>query len=259
MHLDLEGKVALVSGSSRGIGKGIAEMLLDHGCRVFITGRVKSYLEEIAEELENKGYSGQVFQINGDLTTSEEINGAISSVIHSQGALDIVVANIGTGRSVMGWDVDDDEWMRMLDVNLLGAVRLCRESIRVMKERGSGSIVCISSIAGCEAIPAPLPYSAAKAALLSFVKNMSDTVAQYGIRINAVSPGNVLTEGGTWERKLNEDRDKVMSYINSVVPLKDFATPSDIAHLTLFLVSDLARFITGANFVVDGGQVRKFL
>lgn len=259
MELNLKGKVALVSGSSRGIGKGIAEILLAHGCRVFINGRDKTRLDKVAEEMGSKDYPGKVFQIDGDLTVTQRIKDSLDSIVRDHGSLDIVVANIGTGRSVAGWDIDDEEWLRMIDINLLSAVRLCRESIRVMKERKSGSIVCISSIAGCEAISAPLPYSAAKAALLNFVKNTSNIVADHGIRINAISPGNVLAEGGTWERKINEDRDKVMSYINSTVPLKDFATPSDIGNLALYLVSDLARFITGANFVIDGGQVRKFI
>lgn len=260
MDLNLDGKIALVSGSSRGIGKTIAEILLREGCTVFISGRDEKKLDETLAELSHKTSDASVHKICGDLTVTEEIKAALHGISEIKESYpDIVVANIGTGRSVPGWDVDDGEWNRMFNINFFGAVRLVRESVRVMKEKGGGSIVCISSIAGAEAIPAPVPYSTAKTALLSFVKNTSDAVAQYGIRINTVSPGNVFFEGGTWDMKLKENRDAVMNYINSVVPMKGFAYPDDISNTVAFLVSGKARFITGANFVVDGGQIRKFI
>lgn len=260
MDLNLKDKIALVSGSSRGIGKAIAETLLDEGCSVFISGRDENTLGLTYEELSKKTSNDKVYKLCTDLIITENIKEALSTILTKfVRPLDIVVANIGTGRSIPGWDVDDEEWLRMFNMNFFGAVRLCRESIRLMKDNGGGSIVCISSIAGCEAIPAPISYSTAKAALLSFVKNTANAVADYGIRINAVSPGNVLFEGGTWDRKLKENKDEVMNYINTVVPMKGFASPYDIAYMVAFLASEKAKFITGSNFVVDGGQVKKFL
>lgn len=260
MNLGLSGKVALVSGSSRGIGKAIAEVLLEEGCIVFINGRDKNTLNNAIKELKEKTFKSDVYEICSDLTITENIVKAFETILTKVGkSPDIVVANIGSGRSVAGWDVNDEEWLRMFNLNFFGAVRLCRESIKYMKSKG-GSIVCISSIAGCEAFPsAPLPYSTAKAALLSFVKNTADLIAQYNIRINVVSPGNVYFEGGTWDIKLKENKNVVMEYINKVVPMKGFASPYDIAYMVAFLVSEKAKFITGSNFVVDGGQVRKYI
>lgn len=260
MDLHLTGRVALVSGSSRGIGKTIAETLLMEGCTVYINGRDENSLNSTAEEFSKKMSKDKIRKICADLTNTDEIRKTLNIISReTDKSPDIVIANIGTGRSVQGWDIDDEEWLRMFNANFFGAVRLCREAIRMMKDGGGGCIIGISSIAGCEATPAPISYSSAKTALLSFVKNTANIVAQFGIRINTVSPGNVLFEGGTWDRKLKENKEEVFDYINAVVPMQGFASPYDIAHMVSFLVSDCAKFITGANFVVDGGQVRKFI
>lgn len=255
MDLNLKGKVVLVSGSTSGVGKATAEVLLKEGCIVFINGRKEQALKESSREL-----GGKVYEICSDLTVTSNINNAFSIIYEKTGKHpDIVIANIGSGRSVMGWDVDDEEWLRVFNINFFGTVRLCREAIRNMEKNKYGNIVCISSITGCEAISAPVPYSTAKAAVLSFVKNTSDVVAKHGIRINAISPGNVLFEGGIWDKKIKENKNEVLNYINNEVPLQGFATPYDIANMAAYLVSDLAKFITGSNFIIDGGQVRKFI
>ena len=256
---ELCGQTALVSGSSRGIGKGIAHELLQAGARVFLNGRDEAALANSAAELRASTTSDSVHTLCADLSRAEVIPNALSWIAQEAGGPpQIVVANIGSGRSTLGWDVDDAEWRRMLDLNLLGAVRLCREAIRGMVTASGGNLVVVSSIAGCESIGAPTPYAVAKAGLLAFVKATADQVAKHGIRINAVCPGNVMFEGSTWELKLNEDRDGVMERIRRQVPMNGFATPTDIGETVAFLVSERARFITGANLVVDGGQVRSF-
>ena len=260
MDLHLTERVALVSGSSRGIGKAIAETLLMEGCTVYINGRDENSLNATAEEFSKTILKNKIRKICADLTITEEIRKTLDIISReTDKPPDIVVANIGSGRSVQGWDIDDEEWLRMFNANFFGAVRLCREAIRMMKDGGGGCIIGIASIAGCEATPAPISYSSAKTALLSFVKNTANIVAQFGVRINAVSPGNVLFEGGTWDIKFKENKEEVLDYINSVVPLKGFASQYDIADMVSFLVSDHAKFITGSNFIVDGGQVRKFI
>lgn len=260
MELNLEGKIALVTGSSRGIGETIAEVLLKEGCTVFINGREMGTLRKTMREFKARNKEKDIYAICGDLTVTDNIKKALNEILVKAGKPpDIVVANIGSGSSISGWDVTDEEWLRMFNLNLFGTVRLCRESIKVMKDKTKGNIVCISSIAACESISAPLPYSTAKAALTSFVKAVADITAQYGIRINAVSPGNVFFKGGTWDKKMKENKGRILKYINNNVPLKKFASPYDIAHMVAFLVSDKAKFITGANFIVDGGQVRRYL
>ena len=173
--------------------------------------------------------------------------------------LDMVIANIGTGKSVLGWDVDEVEWLRMFNINFFGAVKLCRESLRVMTEQESGNIVFISSIAGCETLPAPVPYSAAKSALLTYMKNTANQVVDAGIRLNAISPGNVYFPGGTWDRKLKEDKELVEAYLNESVPMKRLGKAEEIADVVTFLVSEKSSFITGSNLIVDGGQVKKVI
>jgi 3-oxoacyl-[acyl-carrier protein] reductase len=256
---ELAGQTALVSGSSRGIGKGIARALLQAGARVYLNGRDAAALTTCADELRTVTGRDSVQTLCADLTHTEVIADTLSLIAaESGGGPHIVVANIGSGRSAPGWDIDDDEWERMLEVNLLGAVRLCRGAVRCMAARGGGNLVVVSSIAGCEAIGAPTPYAAAKAGLLAFVKATADQVAEHGIRVNAVCPGNVMFEGSTWDRKLAADRDGVMAAIRKKVPMNGFATPEDIGQMVAFLVSERARFITGANLVVDGGQLRSF-
>lgn len=260
MKPNLENRTALISGSSRGIGRAIADAFLAEGMTVFVNGRDRAALDLAISEMKSRYPDAKVHPICADLIKTENVISALDQAFRVVGRFpDVVVANVGSGRSNPGVEVEDGEWERMFDINLFGAVRLVREAVRRMKDAGGGSIVCVSSIAGCEASTAPLSYSAAKAALLSFVKNASDLVAKHHIRINAVSPGNVMFEGGVWDRKLKENREQVMGYINSSVPLQRFATPQEIAEVVAFLVSDKAAFVTGTNVVVDGGQLRKII
>jgi 3-oxoacyl-[acyl-carrier protein] reductase len=152
--------------------------------------------------------------------------------------------------------MDDSDWDTALEANLRGSVRLVRAFLSGMVARRSGSIILVGSIAGLEASSAPLPYSAAKAALVSYSKNLSRQVGPEGVRVNVVAPGNVLFPGGSWERRQLEDPVAVSRMLEMEVPLKRFGTPQEIADLVVFLASDRAGFITGACFVADGGQTR---
>jgi 3-oxoacyl-[acyl-carrier protein] reductase len=135
-------------------------------------------------------------------------------------------------------------------------VRLAQAAIPYLQRRG-GSILFIGSIVGVEATAAPLPYSAAKAALANYSKNLSRAVAEYGIRVNCLAPGNVLFPGGSWERHLNERREEVEDMISREVPQKRFGTPEEIAEFAAYLVSPRAGFATGGCYVIDGGQTRR--
>jgi 3-oxoacyl-[acyl-carrier protein] reductase len=141
-----------------------------------------------------------------------------------------------------------------LQFNLLASARLAQAAIPML--RNGGTITFISSITGVEATPAPLPYSAAKAALINYSKNLSRQVASLGIRVNCVAPGNILFPGGSWERRLTDDREAVLQRIQTEVPMARFGTPEEIAGLVTFLCSPRASFISGACFVADGGQTR---
>jgi 3-oxoacyl-[acyl-carrier protein] reductase len=252
---DLEAKVALVSGSSRGIGKGIARHLLSRGATVYLTGRSQNGLEQTYHELKEL-FPDHVCKFQGDLGNTATIAGLLKTINDAHGRIDIVVANIGSGRSQMGWDIPDNLWEESMQINFMSAVRLSRESLRYMMEAKSGSIIFIASIAGVETIAAPAPYACAKAALLSYMKNTAPVAARYGVRMNAISPGNIFFPGGIWDKKVRESAEPTQNYIRDNVPLQKFGTPDDIGPLVCYLASDDASFITGGNFIVDGGQTR---
>lgn len=258
MELNLNNKVALVSGSSRGIGKAIGYGLLKEGAVVYLTGRDKGTLESVHKDMLSL-FGKRVKMFCGDLTDTETIKLLISTIITEHKKLDVVVANIGTGRFKSGWDIDDEQWLESVSINLFSSVKLSRESIRVMMNQKSGTIIFISSIAGCEAIPAPVHYSSSKSALISYVKNTANIVASSGIRMNTVSPGNIFFEGGTWDIKMKEDAEKVNIYLRDYVPMQRLGRDEEVADVVCFLASERASFITGANFVVDGGQTKRIL
>jgi len=252
---ELAAKVALVSGSSRGIGKGIAYHLLSRGATVYLTGRSQNELEQTYGELREQ-FPDQVCKYQGDLSNTVTIAGLLKTIKNENGHIDIVVANIGSGRSLMGWDIPDNLWEESMQINFMTSVRLSRESLRYMTDAKKGSIIFIASIAGVETIAAPTPYACAKAALLSYMKNTAPVAAQYGVRMNAISPGNIFFPGGTWDKKVRENPELIQKYIRDNVPLQRFGTPDDVGSLVCYLASDDASFITGGNFIVDGGQTR---
>ncbi len=173
------------------------------------------------------------------------------------GRIDAVVAAVGNSSGPGGWNITLDDWRSSLGVNLLPSVMLAQSALPGLID-GGGSITFISSIAGCEALPAPLAYSSSKAALHSVMKSLSRIVGRNGVRVNAVAPGNILCPGGVWERKLAERKEFFEHYIASEVPVGRFGIPEEIASAVVFLSSPRSSFTTGACFVIDGGQTRIF-
>ncbi len=253
MELGLQDKVALISGSSRGIGYAVATSMLEHGARVIINGRNKEQLDTAYDALVAAHGSDNVFSFLGDLTKEDDINRCVQFIQQQCSGLDILVSNIGSGKSQPGAEVALEEWKRMFDVNFFGSVSLIQAMISMMKEKAQGSIVCISSIAGLETIGAPLPYEAAKAALISYVQALAKQLAP-NIRVNSVAPGNIFFAGGRWEELVNQDSSGVQNMLDSKVPMKRFGTPEEIASVVSFLSSQQASFVTGATWVADGGQ-----
>jgi 3-oxoacyl-[acyl-carrier protein] reductase len=256
MDLRLADRVALVAGSSRGIGKAIAAAFLAEGCRTVITGRDTAALEAARVELAKQHGDGRLLACPGDLSQTEVIRDTLGRVRGHWGRIDAVVANIGSGRGTPGWQPPADDWIRLSEINLYASARLVSEVLPDLIESRAGSLVLIASITGVESTPAPLPYSAAKAALINYAKNVSRLVGKNQVRINCVAPGNILFPGGSWERHLEQRHDEVMNYIQTEVPLQRFGTPEEIADLVVFLSSDRASFITGACIIADGGQTR---
>jgi len=250
MDLEISDKIALISGSSRGLGFAIAQTLHAEGCHVILNGRVVAHLEKQAALLGDR-----VTVIEGDVTDALTGKRILSEIENRFSRLDILVCNVGSGASVSPGHETLKEWRRVLDLNLASATNMIEASWKLLAKQG-GSIVCISSICGQEVLGAPLTYSAAKAALNSYVRGVARPLALDNIRINAVAPGNLLYEGSVWERKLAEDSSAVQIMLDREVALRRLGKPEEIADFVAFLVSPRSAFSTGAVFVVDGGQVR---
>jgi 3-oxoacyl-[acyl-carrier protein] reductase len=255
MDLQLTDQVAFVAGSSRGIGRAIASALLEEGCRTCITGRDEVSLNTAVKDLCER-FGERVFGIPGDMTNPAVISEAVSAVQRRWGSLEILIANLGSGTGKTGWEQEPEEWERVFNLNFFGNVRLAQAVMPHLQSRG-GSILFIGSIVALESTSAPLPYSAAKAALLNYSKNLSRAVAQHGIRVNCLAPGNVLFPGGSWERHLKERKEEVERMLSSEVPQRRFGRPDEIAQFVAYLVSPKAEFATGGCYIMDGGQTRR--
>lgn len=258
MDLELKNKKVFISGSSRGLGKVLAETYLAEGASVCLSGRDEASLKKTEQELKNKFGSTRVFAFCGDLTDDAIVKKSLAFVRDHLGGLDVLVANAGSGRGKAGFDLDADDWQGLLDLNLIAPALLVRAFYPLLKAT-KGNVVLISSICGREAIPAaPLPYTVAKQGLLAMTKNYSRLFGDDSVRINMVAPGNILLPEGTWERKLKENKTAVENYIKTEVPLKRFATGQEIADTVVFVSSGRCGFMTGSTVVVDGGQTRGF-
>lgn len=249
MQLNLSGKAALVTGSSRGIGRAIAAALQAEGCCVAVNGRNSSDLATATASL--KGAIG----IAGDVTCPDDAKRIVDEATRILGKLDILVCNVGSGRSVLPGAETPDEWQRVFALNLWSVTNTV-EAAKLALIASNGVIVCISSICGLEVIPgAPITYSAAKAALHAYVRGIARPLGQHGIRINAVASGNILFDESIWARKLAEDRLAVQSMLETNVALKRLGSPEDVANLVTYLVSARSAYATGGVWTLDGGQV----
>ncbi len=249
MELELNDKVALVTGSSRGIGRAIAETLHAEGCKVVINGRGREGLAGVAETL-----PGAVIA-QGDMGEPQEAQRVVEEVLAALGKIDILICNVGSGRSVPPGQESPEEWQRVFALNLWSTTNTVEAAGNALA-RSKGAIVCISSICGNEVIPgAPVTYSAAKAALNAYVRGIARPLGGQGIRINAVAPGNIMFEGSVWSRKLAEDPAAVEMMLERDVALAKLGTPRDVAELVAYLASPRAGFATGGVWTLDGGQV----
>jgi NAD(P)-dependent dehydrogenase (short-subunit alcohol dehydrogenase family) len=250
---EFSGRSALITGGTRGIGKGIADRLRAGGAKVLVAARGVP-----------DGASDDV--IAADVSTAGGVAALGAEALDRLGSVDIVVHNVGGSGQYEGGAaaLTDEDWHSALDANLLAAVRLDRAIIPGMVARGSGAIVHITSIQRRAPLPTSIPYAAAKAALTNYSKALSNELAPRGIRVNAVCPGYIETEaayrmaneiGQINNISIDEARTQIMESIGGI-PLGAPGSPADVGELVAFLVSDRAAYITGAEYVIDGGSVR---
>ena len=251
MELDLAGKVVLITGSSRGLGATIAASFIDELSYVVINGRTAEGTEKTARALGERAVS-----MPADMTQPAACEALIDRLLAQHGRLDVLVCNVGSGVSARPGQETASAWHDSIAINLYSTTNIVHAAADAL-EMSNGSVVCISSICGHAAVPgAPVTYSASKAGLNAFVKGIARPFADRSIRINAVSPGNLLFAGSVWDQKQADDPAAVEAMLYQEVALKRLGKAEEIANFVLFLASERASFATGAVFTVDGGQVR---
>jgi 3-oxoacyl-[acyl-carrier protein] reductase len=241
----LAGKVAVVTGGSRGIGRAIVLGLSAQGAKVAICARNPEAAQKVVAEIEATGAEGMA--IVADISREAEADGLIQAGLKRFGRLDILVNNAGITKDGLLIRMKEEDWDTVLDVNLKGAFFTTRAALRPMLRAQSGRIVNISSVAGTMGIPGQANYSASKAGLIGFTKAVAKEVASRSITVNAVAPGFIETE---MTAVLSEDRKK--SYLGQI-PMGRFGVAEEVAALVSFLVSEAASYITGQVITIDGG------
>lgn len=256
MDLGLNGKVAIVTGASRGIGRSIALGLAAEGCRLAICARGVERLEQTAEEARATG--AEVLAQPVDATDGPALEAFVAAVGDQYGRIDVLVNNVGGGGKDTFQETTDEDWAGAFDLTLWPAIRASRLVVPWMERQGGGAIVMISSIFGREWGGRPA-YNVVKAAENALSKSMARQLAPKGIRVNAVAPGSIIFPGGSWQRRVDENPERLAEFVKSELPLGRFGRPEEVANAVTFLVSDAASLILGACLNVDGGQSRSLI
>lgn len=248
MDLQLKDKNILITGGSKGIGKAIAEVLVQEGAHVTIASRSKDYLEKALNDL-----NGKIDIIQTDITDASERENLMRNFLEKQGRIDVLINNAGGSNGGKISETTMDLFYEAMELNYFSAVHLSKLAVDHMKNNGSGAIINITSIYGRES-GGKATYNNAKSALISFTKSLADEVISSGIRVNSIAPGSILHETGNWKRRIEEDPEGMKKFVQAQIPAGRFGTPEEIANVAAFLASEKSSWIVGASINVDGGQ-----
>jgi 3-oxoacyl-[acyl-carrier protein] reductase len=240
---DLSGKTALVTGASGGIGGAIARALHGAGAKVMLHGTRRPALDDLAAALRER-----VFTVAADLSDPAAADTLVKTAEEAMGQLDILVNNAGFARDMLAMRMKDEDWQKVIDIDLTAGFRLARASLRGMVRRRWGRIIAITSIVGATGNPGQANYAAAKAGMVGMSKALAAEVAQRGITVNCVAPGFIATA------MTDTLTDEQKSRIAAAIPLGRIGAPEEVASGVLFLASDEARYITGQTLHINGGM-----
>jgi 3-oxoacyl-[acyl-carrier protein] reductase len=257
MDLGLNDRVAIVTGSSKGLGFFSGRALIAEGCRVVICARTPDALQEARRRLAEIAGDDRVLAVVADVSRESGIQELIDRSVAAFGGIDILVNNVGLARGGGLLDTTDELWREALDSTLMPAVRASRLAVPHMQRRGGGSIVMIASIYGREA-GGRMTYNAVKAAEISLAKSMAQQLAPMNIRVNSVSPGSILFEGGSWWKRQQDDPAAIAEFVKRELPFGRFGRPEEVGDVIAYLASSRASWISGTSIVVDGCQSRAF-
>jgi 3-oxoacyl-[acyl-carrier protein] reductase len=249
MDLGLKGRKAIITGGSRGLGRAAAETLAAEGCDIAICSRGAEGVETAKKSLEAKGV--KVFAQAVDVGDKDALEGFIAAAIADLGGLDILVSNPSGGNGV-----DENAWKANFEVDLMGAVRSVNASVAALSKSDSGSVIFISSTAAVETFMGPTSYNAIKAGLITHANGLSQALAGKGIRVNTVSPGPIMVEGGSWDM-IKTHNEAMYNATVAQIPAGRLGTDQEVADAITFLASPRSGFTTGVNLVIDGGFTKR--
>ena len=243
-------KVCLITGGAQGIGEACARLFLEQGAKVVIVDVDKEKGQALASQLQQQGH--EILFIASDVGTKVEVDAVIAQVLAQHGRLDVLVSNAGIFKAAPFLEVSESDFDEVLRVNLKGAFLIGQAAARVMKEKGGGAIVHMSSVNAVMAIPEIASYNVSKGGLNQLTRAMALALADDGIRVNAVAPGTIATELASKAVLTSDDaRNKILGR----TPMKRLGNPAEVAHVVAFLASDAASYITGEVITVDGGRM----